>query len=193
MVMSSSCMYADNLSVKIDLSDNPSCEEMNVNMRPVEDYSSAASVTLPQANASLRVGEVVKSPSGLYYLYCYTPKYQTSIPVSLDAESVKSPIKVSVKDYVVTTSLSGPANNALVDANTRFTNRARTVGNSAADMTSDELRTALAGFISDGETVIAGEPSLSASTQEFIRLWAYTLASDSYSMALHLHTVSWIS
>jgi thiol-disulfide isomerase/thioredoxin len=186
MVMSSACMHADNLSVKIDLSDNPLCGEMNVNMRPVEDYSAAASVTLQKADASLRVGEIVESPSGLYYLYCYTPKYQTSIPVSLDVESVKSPIKVSVKDYVVTTSLSGPVNNALVDANTRFTDRARTVGNGAADMTSDELRTALAGFISDGEAVIADEPSLPASTQEFIRLWAYTLASDSYSMALHV-------
>lgn len=186
MVMSSVCMHADNLSVKIDLSDNPSCEEMNVNMCPVENYGTAASVTLQHADASLRVGEVMQSPSGMYYLYCYTPKYQTSIPVSLDAESVKSPIKVSVKDYVVTTSLSGPVNHALVDANTRFADRARTIGNGAADMTSDELRSSLVGFISDGEAVIAGESSLPAATQEFIRLWAYTLASDTYSMALHL-------
>ena len=96
MVMSSACMHADNLSVKIDLSDNPLCGEMNVNMRPVEDYSAAASVTLQKAYASLRVGEIVESPSGLYYLYCYTPKYQTSIPVSLDVESVKSPDRKSV-------------------------------------------------------------------------------------------------
>ena len=184
--MSGVCMYADNLSVKIDLSDNPSSEEMNINMRPVEDYSAEASVTFQKADASLRVGDVVQSPSGLYYLYCYTPTYQTSIPVSIDAGSVKSPIKVSVKDYVVTTSLSDPVNGALVTANSRFTDRARTIGNGAIDMTPDELRTSLSGFISDGESVIAGEPSLPASAQEFIRLWAYTLASDTYSMATHI-------
>lgn len=186
MVMSSACMYADNLSVKIDLSNNPSCGEMNVNMRPVEDYSTAASVTFQHADSSMRVGELPQSPSGLYYLYCYTPNFQASIPVSLDAGSVKSPVLLSVKDYVVSTSLSDPVNATLVDANTRFTDRLRMLGDGSAEMTPDQLRENLAGFISDGDAVIAASPSLRAPVKEFIRLWAYTLASDSYSMALHM-------
>ena len=186
LLLSSISSTAGNLSVTFDLSGNPGNEEMNINLRPAEDYSTAASVTLTPSG-TLRTGDIPVYPSGLYYLYCYTPQFQTSIPVSLDAESFKTPVKVSVNDYIVSTSLTGPVNSALVDANSRFTKRSRLLGNKSVEMTDDELRDNLRGFSTDADAVISAA-NLPASAQEFIRLWAYTLASDSYSMALYMRS-----
>lgn len=188
LLLSGISSTAGNLSVTFDLSGNPGSEDINITLRPAEDYNPASSVTLARSGTQ-RTGEIPASPSGLYYLYCYTPQYQTSIPVSLDASSFTAPVKVNVDagDFVVSTSLVGPVNSALADANSRFVSRSRLIGNKSVEMTGDELRGNLRGFSADADAVISAA-KLPAPAQEFIRLWAYTLASDSYSMALYMRS-----
>ena len=188
LLLSGISSTAGNLSVTFDLSGNPGSEDINITLRPAEDYNPASSVTLARSGTQ-RTGEIPASPSGLYYLYCYTPQYQTSIPVSLDASSFTAPVKVNVDagDFVVSTSLAGPVNSALADANSRFVSRSRLIGNKSVEMTGDELRDNLRGFSADADAVISAA-KLPAPAQEFIRLWAYTLASDSYSMALYMRS-----
>ncbi len=108
LLLSGISSTAGNLSVTFDLSGNPGSEDINITLRPAEDYNPASSVTLARSGTQ-RTGEIPASPSGLYYLYCYTPQYQTSIPVSLDASSFTAPVKVNVDagDFVVSTSLAG--------------------------------------------------------------------------------------
>ncbi len=134
LLLSGISSTAGNLSVTFDLSGNPGNEEMNITLRPAEDYTPASSVTLARSGTK-RTGEIPASPSGLYYLYCYTPQYQTSIPVSLDASSFTAPVKVNVNagDFVVSTSLTGPVNSALADANSRFVSRSRLIGNKSVE------------------------------------------------------------
>ncbi len=116
LLLSGISSTAGNLSVTFDLSGNPGSEDINITLRPAEDYNPASSVTLARSGTQ-RTGEIPASPSGLYYLYCYTPQYQPSIPVSLDASSFTAPVKVNVDagDFVVSTSLAGPVNSALAD------------------------------------------------------------------------------
>ena len=152
LLLSGISSTAGNLSVTFDLSGNPGSEDINITLRPAEDYNPASSVTLARSGTQ-RTGEIPASPSGLYYLYCYTPQYQTSIPVSLDASSFTAPVKVNVDagDFVVSTSLAGPVNSALADANSRFVSRSRLIGNKSVEMTGDELRDNLRGFSADAD------------------------------------------
>lgn len=169
-----------------DFSKVPEAQELQVSIYPAADHSPSATMLLkPDGKGRFSAVMPEGFKSGIYNLYAQTNSFQTSLPVYLDATVLAKPIKVKMKDYVMSTSLSDNANRDLQAAADVFMNQSRHIGTDFASMSDDQLLTALKSYVAAADSILAVRPT-TREVSEYIRLWAYISASDIYTLARYM-------
>lgn len=177
---------AQTLDMDVTLSGNLKPEDTRVFVRPVNETSPQSTVELSRNADGTFSGQLNANPDGLYYFYSATPTVQMSLPLYFDPKSAKQSITVADgPDYTTTTSLTDPANVALNTYASSVVGKALTIGNRLSELTDDQIRTLLGSYVSEADSIIAST-TLPPRVEQFMRIWAYTSASDAYSLAGHL-------
>ncbi|MCM1076177.1 MAG: TlpA family protein disulfide reductase [Bacteroides sp.] len=179
---------ASSQTLRVNLEFEPSDDNkaLAVYIRPAIENSIERTVQLMPADGTATFsGDVTVSPAGIYYLYCQNNVFQTMLPVYIDPAAKVADIKASIDDYMINTSLTDPSNSALKAYNSVVAKSARNLASGLDSMTDGQIKARLSGYITAADSIIA-KGDIPAPTKEFIRIWAYTSASDGASMARHL-------
>lgn len=169
-----------------DFSKVPEAGELQVSLYPASDHSPSSTVLLtPDGKGRFSAAMPADFKPGIYNLYAQTNAFQTSLPVYLDAGMLAKPVKVKMKDYVMSTSLNDNANRDLQAAASVFMSQSRHIGTDFASMSDEQLLAALKSYVNAADSILAVRPT-SREVSEYIRLWAYTSASDIYTLARYM-------
>ena len=177
---------AQTLDMDIKLAGTLNPEETRIFIHPVNDVSDQSTIELPRNADGTFSGQVNINPDGLYYFYSATPNAQMSLPFYVAPQTAKQSITISDgPNYTTTSSLTDPVNIALNTYASSTVAKAIAVGNNLPELSDEQIRSIMESYVSEADSIIAST-SLPPQVEQFMRLWAYTSASDSYSLARHL-------
>ncbi len=177
---------AQTLGFGLDISSIPNNGDRRIFIRPANNYTKTATVELTRNSDNIFSGEVSQNPDGLYYIYSQTSSSQASLPIYLSSPESAKDIKLGINGHNLSTSLSNDnANKALEVYNSILTDNSINLGQSASKLSEEQTGAILRSYITKSDSVINLAP-IPSSVEQFIRIWAYTSASDAYTMAVYL-------
>ena len=177
---------AQTLDMDITVSGNMNPDESHVYLCPIGQTSPQSTIELNRSAGSTFSGQVSTDPDGLYYIYSTTPNAQMSIPVYVAPQTTKQSITISDgPNYTTNTSLTDPANKALSAFASCVVDKAIAVGKNLPELSDAQIKSLLVSYMTDADSITSAN-EIPAQVKDFIKLWAYTSASDAYSLAGHL-------
>ena len=177
--------------VSFRISGGPADTPLSISMRPVGNGDEKATVTFPAPSAEgVYSTPVVAAPSGLYYLYAYNTKapFQTQAPIYIPS-SMMEPGKVInlsiVDDVYLRCDIDDAANRDIFACARNFVEVSRSISDWAVSADSLQILNRMRSIINVADSALKASP-VSPAVEEFIRLWAYSTASDAFRMVVHL-------
>ena len=164
---------------------------VTISLRPVGDDNPKAAVTLSAPSADgVYSSPITPSPSELYYLYAYNVEatFQTQMPVYIPDSVLRSgkPVQLTVRDGVLLDCGIGDAPNRDIYAcAANFIRQSRTMSDWALSPDTTVLLSHLRSYNAVADSALRSAP-VPAQVADFIRLWAYSTASDAYRLVVHL-------
>ncbi len=172
---------AQTFGMKISLPSSDDYEGMRIFVRSaMESQSKAVEFTRINGTSDYK-GDVATAADGVYYVYCQTKTFQTSIPVYVDPAKTEESLNFSINNYRPATSLTDNINNALSAYNDSVISKSITVGEGAKKMSVDEMKALIGSYVTDADAIIAAN-SLTGNVKDFVRIWAYTSAADAANL-----------
>lgn len=176
-------------TVSFTVSGGPDGVPLTLAVRPVDNEDPAASVTIEPDNSGVYKGAVVESKSDIYYLYLYNSaaEFQTQTPVYIPESMLGhgKTIALTLKGYELSSDIDDCANAALQTCGKYILDRSRTLMQWATADDTDSLLAVLRGY-SEIATSSLAACQAPESVQHFVKLWAYTTATDAYRMVVHI-------
>lgn len=134
---------------------------------------------------------IAPSPYDLYNLFIYNSEkgFQTQIPVYIPASRLDGkPIDLTIVDKVmIKCGIDDAANRDLYECASHFYRQSRTLSDWAVASDSIGLLRHLRSYSAVVDSVLGLGPVPSA-VADYLRLWAYSTASDAFRMVVHLRT-----
>lgn len=172
---------AQTFGMKISLPSSADYEGMRIFVRSaMESQSKAVEFSRIDGTSDYK-GDVATAADGVYYVYCQTKTFQTSIPVYVAPTKTEESLNFSINNYRPATSLTDNINNALSAYNDSVISKSITVGEGATKMSVDELKALIGSYVTDADAIIAAN-SLTGNVKDFVRIWAYTSAADAANL-----------
>lgn len=175
---------AQTFGMKISLPSSTDYEGMRIFVRSAME-SQRKSIEFSRIDGTSDYkGNVTASTDGIYYVYCQSTTFQTSIPVYIAPSNTNGSIKLSINNYRPATSFTDGINKALTAYNDSVISKSIAVGENSTKMSVDELKTLIGSYITDADAIIAAN-SLTGNIKDFINIWAYTSAADAANLATY--------
>lgn len=171
------------LDFNVSLPEGTAAGSKKLYVRPVTQNSADAAVELQAAEPLQFKGQVDATPEGLYYVYVVDSVSQTSLPVYVPASKTAESFVISVADHQPATSLTDNVNTAIGALSSRLIGNSVKLSRHITDMTPEQIRAVLSDYMSASDSIIKANDPVPENVARFMRIWAYTAASDAYSFA----------
>lgn len=177
--------------VSFRVSGGPADTPLTLALRPIGNADERATTTFPAPSAEgIYSTPVVAAPSGLYYLYAYNLKapFQTQSPVYIPASEMVpgKVIDITVVDNIyLRCGIDDAANRDIFACARTFVEESRSMSDWAVKADSLQLLGHMRSLINVADSALKASP-VTPAVEEFIRLWAYSTASDAFRMVVHL-------
>lgn len=177
--------------VSFRITGTPGDIPVTLNVRSVEatDPQAGATVNAPEAGGVYKAS-VEPSASGLYYIYAYNSEagFQTQMPVYIPSSHLggDTPVSLSVRDGVLLhCDIDDAANRDIYACALNFLRQSRSMSDWAKSSDNTVLLSHLRTYISVADSALTASP-VPAQVADFIRLWAYSTASDAFRLMHHI-------
>ncbi|WP_297072220.1 TlpA disulfide reductase family protein [uncultured Duncaniella sp.] len=177
---------AQTLYMNVTFPSEAKYEGMKVYVKPVNAQTQDDIAELQATPAGGLKGSVGVNPDGIYYIFCSTSSAQSSMPIYVPSGKTSESFEFSIgDDFTTSTTLNDGANRALEAYSKALTGKAIALGSRMDELTDAQVKEILASFMTDADSIVKSN-TIPQQVEDFIRLWAYTSASDAYSLALYL-------
>lgn len=177
--------------VSFRISGGPSDTPLSLAMRPIGNGDERATLNFPPPSAEgVYSTPVVAAPSGLYYIYAYNVKgtFQSQTPIYIPASDMVpgKVIDLAVEDSIfLHCNIDDAANRNIFACAKTFVRVASSISDWAVTADSLQILNNMRSIINVADSALKASP-VTPAAEEFIRLWAYSTASDAFRMVVHL-------
>ncbi|MBD5271034.1 MAG: TlpA family protein disulfide reductase [Bacteroides sp.] len=177
--------------VSFRISESPSDKPLSLAVRPVGNNDPNASVTMAAPdNQGLYTSPMIASPYDLYTVYVYNTEVpfqsQTTAYIPAARLDADAPVDLSIaKDGLIKVNLGDAANKDIAACTEAYTDFSRSIGEWSVKSDSAQLLSRLRAYEVVVDSVLKADPA-PAIVEQYLRLSAYSGASDAYRMVMHL-------